>query len=214
MQPKVQEYCSTAGLKYRGWTDKAIELFLKAPDKTAPNPHYRSAAPVKLYLITRVEVAENSEPYQTFVKSNEARKTGSAKAVLTKKEKLLKYVQDCPIYVKHREYASVTKGAIIAYNNFKQSLIDEGRDIDFESASMNSDKAFLERITVNHLRHQFSGYEAKLETLFGKVGTKEAYEILNKRIYFEIAQAYPMLKDECERQLARKFDEAYSEVQT
>ena len=42
-----------AGLRERGWSDVMIRDYLGEPDATRPNPRYRSAAPMKLYLAER-----------------------------------------------------------------------------------------------------------------------------------------------------------------
>ena len=43
------QYVTPSGLKgKRGWTDAMIRNMLGGPDKTAPNLHYRRAAPMKL----------------------------------------------------------------------------------------------------------------------------------------------------------------------
>lgn len=52
---KKPEYLSTLKLKERGWTDGMIRRFLGEPDATRPNPHYKCAAPMKLYELKRVE---------------------------------------------------------------------------------------------------------------------------------------------------------------
>jgi hypothetical protein len=46
-------------LKQRGWTAALIKKFLDPPDATRPNPHYKSAAPMRLYMATRVEAVES-----------------------------------------------------------------------------------------------------------------------------------------------------------
>lgn len=61
------EYLTKAGLKARGWTEKAIATFLGPCDRGAKNPVFRSAAPAKLYRTSRVEAAEQSAAYQAFV---------------------------------------------------------------------------------------------------------------------------------------------------
>ena len=100
----------------------------------------------------------------------------------------------------------VVDAAIRAYNRFHEDLYyDRGHE--YEPASRDSSPEFLQRITVNHLRHNLSNYEARLDALFGRVGKQEAYRILNAKIYERIAAEYPMLKEECERQLRRKNGE-------
>lgn len=51
-------YLTMAGLRERGWTDAMVRDYLGEPDATRPNPRYRSAAPMKLYLAQRAEAAE------------------------------------------------------------------------------------------------------------------------------------------------------------
>jgi hypothetical protein len=190
----------------RGWTDRAIELFLKAPDKEAENPHYKCASPMKLYLIRRVEEVERSKEFQGFQNKNRARVESSRKSVETKRERLLREVRGWSIRLGKTEYTSVKENAVRSYNEFKQQVAWEREDSDFhfEPATVNSGEEFLERITVNYLRHQLSDYDEKLERIFGKIGKDEAYTILNQKIYEKIAEVYPQLKSECERQLLRK----------
>lgn len=66
MNEKSGSYISKSGLKYRGWTDKAISMFLPTYDKELPNPHYSKSYPMKLYLVTRVDDIENTYEYKRF----------------------------------------------------------------------------------------------------------------------------------------------------
>jgi hypothetical protein len=55
-----------AGLCCRGgWTRGLIDKLLGEPDKLARNPHYASAAPMRLYLLERVAEVEQTPEYQT-----------------------------------------------------------------------------------------------------------------------------------------------------
>jgi hypothetical protein len=53
-----------AGLRERGWTDAMVREYLGEADATRPNPRYRSAAPMKLYLTERAEAAEASPGWE------------------------------------------------------------------------------------------------------------------------------------------------------
>ena len=46
-------HLTMSGLRERGWSDAMIRDYLGDPDATRPNPRYRSAAPMKLYLAER-----------------------------------------------------------------------------------------------------------------------------------------------------------------
>ena len=57
---RKKDHYSVAGLKYRGWTDAMVRDLLGEPDKRGANPHYRKAAPTRLYKISRVELIEST----------------------------------------------------------------------------------------------------------------------------------------------------------
>lgn len=204
MNPNAdKECCSKAALKARGWTEKTITTFLGNPDREAKNPVFRSAAPVKLYLLSRVKAAERSPEYLAFVAKNAGRRSGAKKAVETKRERLLKELAGWQIALRTKPYGAVVDAAIQSYNEFHEDLYyDRGHG--YEPAARDSSPEFLQRITVNHLRHNLSNYDARLDALFGKVGKQEAYRLLNAKIYAKIAEEYPLLRDECERQMQRK----------
>ncbi|MFA5445678.1 MAG: hypothetical protein WC262_11975 [Bacteroidales bacterium] len=206
MASDLPGYLTKAGLKARGWTEKAIATFLGDCDQEAKNPVFRSAAPAKLYLTSRVEAAEQSDAYRAFVAGNAGRRTGARKAVTTKRDRLMQDLAGWQIVLRPKPYKTVLDAAIRAYNRFHEDLYyDRGHN--YEPASRESSPEFLERITVNHLRHRLTNYDTRLEVLFGRVGKQEAYQVLNEKIYAKIAEGYPMLADECARQLRRKRGE-------
>ncbi|MDP2846069.1 MAG: hypothetical protein Q8N79_08385 [Candidatus Methanoperedens sp.] len=157
---------------------------------------------MKLYLISRVESTEQGTEYKSFCEQNKKRKEGSANAVRTKRGKLLRRVAGWNIYIPRQHLSEVIQEAISSYNDRKADRSDEG--FIYESASFQSDKEFLYRITVNFLRHRCSPYERQLVEIAGKVGTKEAYILLNQNIFKKISQVYPELQSECDRQLEFK----------
>lgn len=202
-----QEYITKSILKTKGWTDRGIDLFLQTHDKETKNPVFRTASPMKLYLITRVDEIEQTKAFQEFQIGNEARKNGSKKAIETKKAKLLKEIYGWKIHLEYKDIENIRENAIYSYNKFKGEMAEEFGNYDFIPATSKSDTIFLNRIIVNYLRHHLSNYDDKLEGIFGKVGKMEAYCIINKKIYSKIAEVYPSLKNECDNQLMRKLDE-------
>ena len=54
---------SVSGLKHRGWTDAMIRDLLGEPDKHGRNPHYRTAAPTRLYEAVQVRDVEETEQF-------------------------------------------------------------------------------------------------------------------------------------------------------
>ena len=64
---------------------------------------------------------------------------------------------------------------------------------------------FLERITVNFIRHNLTAYDRALEEVAGRVGIASAVQskdLLSHRR--AIGESYPALADECSRQLMRR----------
>jgi hypothetical protein len=49
---------SAPELRKRGWTEAMIRDLLGKPDPRVDNPHYSSAAPMRLWRLQKVEVAE------------------------------------------------------------------------------------------------------------------------------------------------------------
>jgi hypothetical protein len=194
------QYVSVAGLKARGWTDAAIRALLQAPDKLADNPYYKSAAPTRLYLLERVQAVEASDAFTAAQAKARPRKAAATRAVHTKRSRLLEMVQTLQITVPRYEQKKLTNKACEHYNRRRRG--------DDDPATPSSALAFLERITVNYLRHELTSYEDDLERVFGQVGVRQAYAVINAKVYDAIAAAYPHLAEECARQQARKAQEA------
>src|SRR5690348_14163233 len=63
----VRDDCvSASALTRRGWTRVAIRRFLGEPDRTAPNPFYRQATPMRLYSLTRAVAAEDTQQWRRW----------------------------------------------------------------------------------------------------------------------------------------------------
>jgi hypothetical protein len=213
MQEKLQnskveeEYLSRGKLKERGWTDRIIKNFMPLCDKEKKNPYYASAYPMKLYLLERVKQIENTDKFKKEFTKSQPRKKASKRAVETKLKKIRDYIKNLKIIVKKMPINLIQKKAIKDYNDFKEAIEIERGDIDYQRATINSDILFLNRICVNYIRHNLTIYENELEKIFGKVGSKEAYRLLNEKIYSVISSTYPTLSDECSNQLLRKNGE-------
>jgi len=179
-------------IKERGWTEGMITRFLAAPDAIKPNPHYKCAAPMKLYDRERVLRIEETEPFKVAMEQSERRRLSSKKAVRSRVMRLLDYVESIEITVPKMSVDILRKKAITHYN-YRQ--YDRGNH-DF-CANEDSDKDFLDRITVNYLRHEMTNYEQELRAIFGKAGKQQAYALLKKKVLDEIAEVYPSLRTEC-----------------
>lgn len=50
----------------RGWSRQLVDQLLGSPDETKHNPHYRSAAPMRLYSLARVKRAERRVAFRKY----------------------------------------------------------------------------------------------------------------------------------------------------
>lgn len=199
-----KDYMSVAGLKgKRGWTDCSIKRFLGEPDKLALNPHYRSGPRMKLYRIERVlKIEETPEFKAAFVVSQKRSmkaKEAAEKGIDTKIYKLCDEIlgitgDSLPDFTPEE----LTLAACKNYNSlgipehiyFK--IIASGGD--FREASPQSEKPFLDRITVNYLRHTYFGYDDSLSYIDGRIGKDIAYSMLREEIDEAIQGKYPWLQ--------------------
>jgi len=195
----MSEYLNLTELKKKGWTKGEIDKFLGAPDATKTNPMYRSAAPVKLYCRKRVAKIESSKKFKDQRLKNKSKreklKEATKKRMDDKRLDLIVWIELLDINVPRMSEESLYKKACFHYNNMWS---DRGEYDKF--ASPKSDKQFLNRISVNYLRHCCTKYEETLESMFGKIGNKEGYKLLKVRTLEAIGVMYPYLRDECVRQ--------------
>ncbi|MCL6568685.1 MAG: hypothetical protein K6T35_07355 [Meiothermus silvanus] len=191
-QEKARDWISLAGLRQRGWTAKLVERFLGAPDRTAPNPHYRSAPPMRLWAIERVEAVEQDPRFQQALQEARRRQAGAKQAVERKRELTLAAARTLPLNVQRIPLKQLAKEARLHY--FERT----GEYPRFEP--WGTPDPFRDRLCVNYLRHQASPYDEHLEELSGRVGIRAAYRVLWERIVRAIETAYPELGEEAWRQ--------------
>jgi hypothetical protein len=187
-------------LRARGWTRRLIERFLPKPDATPPNIQNRSGPEVKLYDRKRVEMVERREDFQAAKEQAATRKASAARAIATKRERTLEYIRGVVIEVPTMEEDEPIRRVCNHYNVRRQERQWEGRRASDSRATPDPDDEFLERITVNYLRHQTTGYDAEGRKIKGKVGVDDAHDVLREEVYNAISEAYTWLELECDRQ--------------
>lgn len=89
----TSDLLAKSDLKKRGWTDSLIKRFLPEPDEIRPNPKYRSAAPMILYLAARVAAIEADCDFQAAMTETKCRQDHVARAVKTKRARLSNYIE-------------------------------------------------------------------------------------------------------------------------
>ena len=181
--------------KERGWTDAHIKVFLPEPDRTARNPFSRKAAPMKLYSRERVEAVEVTEEFRKAREASRRRQLAARERSLAKKKEAVAAAQALELRIVPEPWDVVQQKALDHYNSrLRRSQ---------SPAGPGTSQARRDRMTVNYLRHKQTSYEEELKEFKGVVGVGEAYLIVRNRILDLIAETYPPLQAECERQ---KFD--------
>ncbi|MEV0897799.1 hypothetical protein [Actinoplanes sp. NPDC049802] len=201
---RTDDCVSTGKLAERGWTPAAIRRFLGDPDRTAPNPMYRSAAPMRLFSLARAVAAENTEQWQQW-RAKAVERSARGKAVAeTKRAALLAEVAALNIRVPVMHPETLAERAVEHRNRVNREWA-ESRGYDVDPADLDGvDQATLRRWMVNYLRHARTIYDAALSDLYARVGRDAATDAIRERVYAAIAGAYPALADEARRQAAER----------
>jgi hypothetical protein len=115
-------------------------------------------------------------------------------------ERLQKQLESVEISLPRVEKKILLKRACGHYNYMQDERACYGRSHSDIPATLNSDKEFLDRITVNYLRHCLTDYEELLDEISGKVGFAVGYFDIREKIFKKIIEYYPWLETECKRQ--------------
>jgi len=178
-----------ATLKERGWTDAMIKRFLGAPDSTKTNPRYRSGSPMCLYAIERVLTAEGSPDFDAAKAKAATRSAASTVRADKARVELVRTIETVEIRIEHLDIDEVRSCAIDSYNHAPK------RERDGRHATPDASPSFLDRIAVNFIRHELADYDGIIAQLGGRIGKREAYRTLRRRVLAEIARLYPILAD-------------------
>ena len=190
-------YYNKKELKERGWTDVILKKFNIEWDLERPNPHYRSAPTTKLYLIEKINPIEETEQFKIEIEKSNKRKKSSIKAIETKKQNLIKLIDELPEpiipIIKEKQ---LYKEALEQYNDF-YAYVRNRPDKCIKNPNISTKK----RLAVNYIRHQLTHYDEDLDHIFGKVGKDDAYILLKNNTLNAIKKYYPYLEDEVNNQL-------------
>jgi hypothetical protein len=181
-------YLTMPGLRGRGWTDAMIRDYLSEPDATRPNPRFWSAAPMKLYLTERAEAAE-AQPDWAERKTRGAIRRAAGVAVAGRKraetETLARQLA-VSLLAGVAFPADLRQTAIDAYNKrHSDSCTCPGwQELGFcaKRAEAGDSPELLRRITVDYVRRGLAGYNRAHSRLAGRVGHRDAHEILRAKV--------------------------------
>lgn len=170
------------------WSKRGFRLSAGAKPHCVRTVHMTKAGKSIKYAVYREDQVEPNPNRH----ASERRRQGARKGIETKRRRLLDEIEAIQIDFPRMDEATLTRRAVDHYNE---------RSFNTLRASVDSDLGFLNRITVNYLRHSVTDYDELLEEYRGKVGTREAYISLKEKILEAIAEAHPHLAFECDRQI-------------
>lgn len=178
-----------------GWTRTLVKKLLGEPDRIKKR---YGGGTITFYQQERVEQVEKSEAFQQAQVGMAARKAAARKAVETKTADTMELARTTPIEVDVIE--NPTEAAIAAYN-IRQ--LERGID---RMAHQDADPAFLQRITVNYIRHSLARYDDALYELFNRTGNTQAALVIRWRVLKAIAARYPQFSAECTQQMMVRWE--------
>lgn len=216
-----------------GWTKSMIDKLLPEPT-LKPNPHYKCAAPMKLWEKSLVIETMETDEFQKMLEKAQSRKAAANAAVETKKQNLIddligkadqaritilpddelitatliakkKDIQNRLENRYNRLYELVVYRRCELYEELDEAEEDL-QNFDFSKPGEDT----LNRWIVNYIRHNLINYDSTLQRTKGKTGKQESYPIYKCRILQRISEAYPKYADECARQ-AKELEDDYSE---
>lgn len=164
---RPHEYVYKVTLKaVYGLTDKLIRD-LGEPDRTVPNPHYRSGPPASLYKVERVErwIDEHSEEVDRAREQHIARSSRALAAAAVKRAETRAWAKQVPL-----EWLG----------DIPPRIAEEARMyylMRYDSLAELSTSAL-----IAYVRHNLTNYEELLAELAGRIGCAEGYLIIRKRV--------------------------------
>ncbi|MFI1718809.1 hypothetical protein ACIGW4_23735 [Streptomyces sp. NPDC053513] len=222
-------YVSLAGVRLRGWTDAMVRDLLGTPDVQGRDPRRWSLAPVRLYLLARVETVERTPEFAETAALCRARASAAGVHAERRRAAVLAAIRAEPIEVpllprpelerravRHRHLLgarspgpgpaaapgpAVPPGPAAAPGGAPAGAAAAPASAS-GSMAVPPPAGALVRWQVSYLRHALSRYEALLDGLYGEAGRGEAERLLRRRLYEAIAAAYPSLAGECRRRIA------------
>lgn len=186
---------ATCTVLERGWSKSMIERLLGDPDATRPNPHYRSGPPMRLYILSRVEAAEQSEAYVELAARKRARALRSTAQAQKRAEDLMTWVQSLTITVPPMTVRQLARRATENRNTVSAYHPSGNERAGFELANWRTTNPdTLYRWIRNYCRHGLTDYERLLDQrVSGQPGCAAAYAALRQMIDAAIDATYPDL---------------------
>ncbi|MDV5149224.1 hypothetical protein R1T08_35090 [Streptomyces sp. SBC-4] len=201
-------YVTLTGVRRRGWTDSMVRDLLGSPDVQGRDPRRWSLAPVRLYLLVRVETVERTAEFAAASLLSKARSAAAGVYAARRRAAVLTAIRAAPIEVPLLPGPELERRAVRHRHLLggrspgRTGPEPDGSPTGEALADGVLTDGALTRWQVSYLRHVLSRYESLLDGLYGETGRGDAERLLRRRLYEAIAAAYPALAHECLRRIA------------
>ncbi|MDN3020978.1 hypothetical protein [Streptomyces sp. S.PB5] len=195
-------HLSAPGLRARGWTAGMVRQLLGEPDLVLAHPHFRTAQQTRLYDMRRIEAAEGSEEFKA-VSAAAARRSAVARAAAQRRRReVLARIAAEPVAVPRMPPERLTAAAVAHRNRRDEERTHRRwRHVPKTATVEGTGPSTLARWKVDYLCAQLPGYGELLGSLYGSTGRAAAEDLLRRKVYAAIAEAYPDLVQECQRRV-------------
>jgi hypothetical protein len=195
LDPRIERGRITLSeLRKRGWTDSLVERFLPECQATMTNPHYKTGPRIKLYVVARVQAIEASAAFQAAAERAKPRREASKRAAVTRKSRLTELIDRIAVAVPRFDWQTLIAKAC------KQYHVQATGPAPPTAREAEGRAVRLERLAVDYLRHVIMLNHRYVADRRGRLGVRLARTEFMRKVYDAIAETYPALKHECDRQ--------------
>lgn len=208
-----------------GFTKSMIAKLLPEPELVT-NPHYKCAAPMKLWEKSVALAVMDSPEYSKLATKAATRKAAGKKAyqsrIFNLQQQMIEFANAIDLQaLSDGELREKMQSSRIRYYQTIEESCERYGDMDYdydrfsidpEAYVKNADEETTQRWIVNYIRHELIDYDRIAYSLRGKIGGSYGYVALKLSILNKIAEVYPKYSEECEKQSEGVYEE-YSVIQ-
>ena len=188
-----------------GWTDALIPKYLGNHDHEAPNPHHRTAAPMRLYLLERVHdaMAQNPQLREQLQKNLQRRATAHGEREerdLEIRQQLLEetdlLTKTIKVFLPTQELERLMHLATVKRREFLENVLEYGH----YNVPQNDGSPEAKHRTVSMIHHEYTNYEKLLELMPRSRNADTntlIYLAIRTKVMEAISKAIPSLANEC-----------------
>ncbi|AZI45230.1 hypothetical protein EHF33_20180 (plasmid) [Deinococcus psychrotolerans] len=193
-------------LRDRGWNEKMARELLGKPDEQPPPAYHLQCAPLRLYLLERVEAAERTADFAQMQARRQRQQTAGGQIMpeltVPPPSQVMQEVEALIIEIQHLTLPELIRRACEHHSVWAKAQKRPIKPVRVDSPAND-----LNRVSVHYLfsSQQTPEYQDLHARLVQLPETREARQRLKERVYQAIAQRYPHLALECEQQNGRSL---------